>query len=79
MLVQNELRAVDYVGVSQTTGKHIMGIAQVNLLQTEVTIDPHLQWTVPSDWSMEDAATVPLYYSVVSTTVCHQNMLRIFY
>lgn len=77
--MQPEIGAVDYVGVDHQTGEHVMGLAQINMLQTEITVDPYLQWTVPPEWSMEDAATIPLYYSVVSMTVYQQSLKGLFY
>lgn len=73
--MQSEIGAVDYVGVDHQTGKHLMGVAQVLISQTELSVDPSLQWSVPSDWTMEDAATVPLYYSIVSMTIWYHRKL----
>lgn len=43
-----------------------MGIAPFeNNTLKEILPDPYLSWIIPSDWSLEDAATVPLSYSLV--------------
>jgi len=43
-----------------------MGIAPFEKnTANKIVPDPYLSWTVPSDWSLEDAATVPLSYSMV--------------
>lgn len=43
-----------------------MGIAPFeNSTLKQISPDPYLSWIIPSDWSLEDAATVPLTYSLV--------------
>lgn len=43
-----------------------MGIAPfVENTRKKITPDPYLSWIVPSDWSLEDAATIPIPYALV--------------
>lgn len=43
-----------------------MGIAPFGKnASKQIYPDPYLSWVIPSDWSLEDAATVPLSYSLV--------------
>ena len=44
-------------------GKRCMGIVSAKGLATVVTADNAYLWKVPDDWSLEDAATVPVAYS----------------
>jgi len=43
-----------------------MGIASINKMSPQIVYDPVLSWTVPSTWSLEEAATVPLAYAMVT-------------
>lgn len=43
-----------------------MGIAPFKQNSSDkISPDPYLSWIIPSDWSLEDAATVPLSYALV--------------
>lgn len=44
----------------------VMGIAPFDKnTSKKILPDPYLSWIIPSNWSLEDAATVPLSYSMV--------------
>lgn len=47
-----------------------MGLSFVNSFKPITEPDPLLKWTVPNQWSLEDAATVPFTY----TQVGHHNV-----
>ncbi|XP_065211044.1 fatty acid synthase-like [Planococcus citri] len=53
---------VEYSGV-QDTGARVMGLAVVNSNDPISKPDSILKWTLPDDWSLEDAATVPFIYT----------------
>jgi len=56
---------LEYSGVT-SDGKKVMGIAPFEKnTANKIVPDPYLSWMIPSDWSLEDAATVPLSYSMV--------------
>lgn len=62
---EKELGSIDYSGKT-TSGKIIAGVATLDLGLRKVVPDPILFWDdVPVEWSLEDAATVPLAYCVV--------------
>lgn len=41
-----------------------MGIIHNNAITSQLNVEPELLWSVPADWSLEEAATVPLAYSL---------------
>lgn len=43
-----------------------MGIASFENMSFKIKYDSQLTWTVPPEWSLEDAATVPLAYALVN-------------
>ncbi|GAB6033129.1 hypothetical protein CHUAL_012739 [Chamberlinius hualienensis] len=46
-------------------GRRIAGIVPYRGLATVTTYDPLLKWNVPDNWTLEEAATVPLVYATV--------------
>jgi len=55
---------LEFVGIGPE-GRRVMGAVPSKGLATHVDADPLFSWTVPSHWSMADAATVPIAYSTV--------------
>ncbi|KAK3090166.1 hypothetical protein FSP39_009679 [Pinctada imbricata] len=43
--------------------RRVMGLVPAKGLATSVDVDKRFLWTVPEDWSMEEAASVPVVYS----------------
>lgn len=64
-IFQNEFGPVEYSGTIEN-GKAVMGIASFEKVPFEIKYDSQLTWTVPAEWSLEDAATVPLAYTLVN-------------
>lgn len=62
---QSELGYLEYSGVTGT-GEEVMGLAQFQKFQRDITPDQKLSLVVPKGWSLEDAVTVPLAYTTVS-------------
>jgi len=66
---------LEYSGIT-ADGKNVMGIAPYGKNSSnKISPDPHLTWIVPSNWTLEDAATIPLSYSMVyisklQTSIC---------
>ncbi|XP_055593803.1 fatty acid synthase-like [Uranotaenia lowii] len=54
----------EYSGITED-GRRVMGMMMSGALATMVSCDPYLVWEVPTDWSLEEAATVPLVYATV--------------
>ena len=58
-------------------GSRVMGILPAQSLATTVVYDKEYAWNVPENWSLQDAATVPVAYStayyalVVRGQICH--------
>jgi fatty acid synthase, animal type len=48
------------------SGHRVMGIVPARSLATTVLADHSFLWEVPANWSLEDAATVPVVYATVS-------------
>ena len=43
-----------------------MGMVTYGALASVVVADRSMLWDVPDDWTLEDAATVPVVYGTVS-------------
>lgn len=55
---------LEYSGID-AKGRQIMGLSSNGTLSNFITIDSIFTWEVPKNWSLKDAATVPLAYTVV--------------
>ncbi|VVC29213.1 Acyl transferase/acyl hydrolase/lysophospholipase,Ketoacyl-synthetase, C- [Cinara cedri] len=63
-VINNELGHLEYSGLT-ADGKMIMGIVPFEKnTSKKISPDPYLMWVIPPDWSLEDAATVPLPYAL---------------
>ncbi|XP_051154827.1 fatty acid synthase [Leptopilina boulardi] len=51
----------EYAGID-TKGRRLMGMLNSRCLTNVRVIDRNLCWDVPDDWSLEEAATVPVVY-----------------
>ncbi|XP_038216632.1 fatty acid synthase-like [Zerene cesonia] len=54
---------MDFSGVTDR-GIRVMGLIQGGATRSRVKANPNLLWPVPEFWTLEDAATVPLAYSL---------------
>jgi fatty acid synthase len=52
-------------------GKRVMGMIPARGLATTLLADPAFIWEVPDNWTLEEAATVPVVYGTVSRRVVH--------
>lgn len=68
--ISNDNAIVDYSGVTKT-GENIMGV--VSYVKSLIQFDDILAWTLPSTWSLEDAVTVPLMYSMAYLTLVREK------
>lgn len=55
---------MDYSGYVSNQPK--MGLARLDTETKRLVVDSVLQWNVPPGWTLEDAATVPVIYALVS-------------
>ncbi|XP_062548544.1 fatty acid synthase-like [Armigeres subalbatus] len=56
----------EFAGVTED-GRRVMGTLPAGALSSVVDVDPCLLWTVPDNWSLQDACTVPVVYNTVLT------------
>lgn len=63
---KNTIGPLDYSGFA-SNGKSIMGVLSYNQNENEVTYQKELSWPIPKEWTLQEAATVPVTYSAVST------------
>ncbi|KOB76791.1 Uncharacterized protein OBRU01_05234 [Operophtera brumata] len=47
-----------------SSGEKVMGLVSEGAIANNVEADPELLWPVPEHWTLEDAATVPLPYTL---------------
>ncbi|KAF9405248.1 hypothetical protein HW555_013938 [Spodoptera exigua] len=60
--VENSYGIRDFSGVTES-GERVMGLVAHGAASSVVHARPELLWPVPSHWTLEDAATVPLAYA----------------
>ncbi|RLU25189.1 hypothetical protein DMN91_003281 [Ooceraea biroi] len=53
---------LEYVGIDNA-GRRIMGICENQCISNMQQIDRKLCWSIPEQWTLEDAATIPCAYS----------------
>ncbi|EHH58444.1 hypothetical protein EGM_08298, partial [Macaca fascicularis] len=66
---QDNLLGMEFSG-RDPSGKRVMGLVPAEGLATSVLLSPDFLWDVPSNWTLEEAASVPVvyctaYYSLV--------------
>ncbi|XP_062542362.1 fatty acid synthase-like [Armigeres subalbatus] len=74
-LEQECLLGNEYSGVS-VRGRRVMGVLPSGAMATMVECDPLMTWTIPDDWSLEEAATVPVVYGTVYTALFVCSRIR---
>ena len=57
-------------------GSRVMGITRFGSLSTYVRPIPEITWRVPDHWTLEDAATVPVAYSMAYWSLLQKGCLR---
>uniref|UniRef100_A0A8D8UL46 Fatty acid synthase n=1 Tax=Cacopsylla melanoneura TaxID=428564 RepID=A0A8D8UL46_9HEMI len=73
-LYQHCVIGFEFSGRLRDTGKRIMGMTSGRSLSNCCEIDLQLCWEIPDEWSLEEAATVPVVYAtaVYAMFVCGQ-------
>lgn len=56
---------LEYAGAMIPSGRRVMGMVAAGAMATIVRPHPPLVWTVPNEWSLRQAATVPVVYVTV--------------
>ncbi|KAL4239386.1 hypothetical protein ACF0H5_000203 [Mactra antiquata] len=68
---------------TDSTGRRVMGLVPAKGLATTVDVNKQFLWSVPSTWTLEEAATIPVVYTtayyalVVRGNICHGNKVLI--
>lgn len=57
-------------------GKRIMGMVSHKGMATTVSADPVLLWDVPDEWTLEEAATVPVVYATAYYALLSRGKLK---
>ena len=60
-LEENSVQGVEFAGIDKN-GTRVMGMVDYGALSTVIYADKYLLWEVPANWTLEDAATVPVAY-----------------
>jgi fatty acid synthase, animal type len=55
----------EYSGIIESTKKRIMGMVISGAMSTHIEPDETLTWNCPEQWTLEEAATVPVVYGTV--------------
>ncbi|XP_069511428.1 fatty acid synthase [Ambystoma mexicanum] len=58
------------------TGKRVMGLISAKALATVVDADRRFLWDVPENWSLEEAATVPVVYATAYYALVVRGRLK---
>nr|XP_019551378.2 fatty acid synthase-like [Aedes albopictus] len=74
-LEQECLLGNEYSGVS-VRSRRVMGVLPSGAMATMVECDPLMTWTIPDEWSLEEAATVPVVYGTVYTALFVCSRIR---
>lgn len=64
LLNKEEEFCTQYSGVDNE-GKIVMGILKCNYKNKQLEIEDILKWNVNSEWTLQEAARLPLSYSMV--------------
>lgn len=59
----NQTFGLEYSGIN-SDGQRVMGMLSNGTLKSHLTPDPTYIWQVPKNWTLEEASTVPLAYSI---------------
>lgn len=70
------VQGLEFSGRDVKTGKRFMGLVGRGGMATKVHVDPLLAWPVPDEWTMEQAATIPVVYGTVYYSLVLQGLKR---
>jgi NADPH:quinone reductase-like Zn-dependent oxidoreductase/thioesterase domain-containing protein/acyl carrier protein len=75
--MQDSLLGMEFCGYDKNNRqKRYMGMVPAKGLATTVVVDPKYVWEVPRDWTLEQAATVPVAYSTAYYALIVRGNLR---
>ncbi|XP_053424237.1 fatty acid synthase isoform X2 [Nycticebus coucang] len=58
------------------SGKRVMGLVPAEGLATSIQLSPDFLWDVPSSWSLEEAASVPVVYTTAYYSLVVRGRIR---
>lgn len=64
---QELLLGYEYSGLC--SGRRIMGLSEFGGISLQLYTLPEYTWEIPDEWSMEDAATIPLLHAMVGRKI----------
>jgi len=70
------LLGMEFSGRLQSTGRRVMGLLPAQAMATTAVVSPQYAWDVPDDWSLEEAATVPVVYTTCYYALIVRGRLR---
>ncbi|XP_050425474.1 fatty acid synthase [Adelges cooleyi] len=72
---QESVIGFEYAGWTER-GERNMGMIQCRALSTLICNDPYISWKIPDDWTLEEAATVPVVYGTVYYALVLSGRIR---
>ncbi|PNI21562.1 FASN isoform 8 [Pan troglodytes] len=72
---QDSLLGMEFSG-RDASGKRVMGLVPAKGLATSVLLSPDFLWDVPSNWTLEEAASVPVVYSTAYYALVVRGRVR---
>lgn len=66
--IKEQETCTQYSGV-ENNGKNVMGILKFKPKNKRFEIDNILKWNINSEWTFQEAAKLPLAYSMVNTYI----------
>jgi len=75
LAMQDCVLGLEFAG-KDSKGKRVMGLVAARGLATTVLADPTFMWEVPKEWSLEEAATVPVCYATAYYALVVRGKLR---
>ncbi|CAF3544138.1 unnamed protein product [Rotaria sordida] len=73
--MQGCLLGLEFSGLD-SSGQRIMGLLSAKGLATKVAIDKRYSWYVPDNWTLEQAATIPVVYSTAYYALVVRGRLK---
>ncbi|GFY45745.1 fatty acid synthase, partial [Trichonephila inaurata madagascariensis] len=64
----NAVLGLEFSGREDSTGKRVCGFAPARAMATSILADPEYCFDVPDNWTLEEAATVPIVYATLPIT-----------
>ena len=76
MALQDCILGMEFSGINTKTNQCVMGLLAAKGLATTVDADTSFCWPVPPNWSMSDAATVPVVYATAYYAIIVRGQLK---